>query len=128
MLLSSEFAGETSTGDCVSAAAEAGPLEPSEAEDQTQTSSCIEASPETALEAAALEPIGEVTAEKLMTIWSRLRSKTQWYGRQAVADGSKHPNEHHQMTEALVPFRAAACKASPAERQRFLEMTALQVA
>jgi hypothetical protein len=32
------------------------------------------------------------------------------------------------MTEALVPFRAAACKASPAERQRFLEMTALQVA
>jgi len=26
--------GETSTGDCVSAAAEAGPLEPSEAEDQ----------------------------------------------------------------------------------------------
>ena len=88
----------------------------------------IEASPETALEAAALEPIGEVTAEKLMTIWSRLRSKTQWYGRQAVADGSKHPNEHHQITEALVAFRAAACKASLTERQRFLEMTALQVA
>jgi hypothetical protein len=87
----------------------------------------VEVAPE-ATRLASPQPSGGVSAEELITMWSLLKPTTQWYGRQGVAEGTNHPHEHHQITKALVQFRSAASNASPAERQRFLEMTAPQLA
>lgn len=74
------------------------------------------------------ETSSSVSAEELMALWSLLKPRSQWYGRQWVAAGAKHPLEHHVFTEALVPFRAAASKASDPELQRFLDLTVPQAA
>ena len=68
-----------------------------------------------------------ISAEELMAIWSRQKPNTQWRGRQWVADGcpaAGRPDEHPIITENLLPFRVTASKASEAERQRFLGISA----
>jgi hypothetical protein len=85
---------------------------------QTEGNERLEA-PSEVTRPAPSEPSSGVSAEK---------PRSQWYGRQWVADGAKHPQEHHTFTEALAPFRAAARNASDTELQRFLALTAPQAA
>ena len=128
-LASPQYAGEISTDDCIETAPEAEPLLLSEAADEIPIGDCVEASTGTALEAVALEPLADVTAEKLMAMWAPLKRITRRHGRESVADGcpmASRPDEHPQITKRLVPFRAAASKASPAELQRFLEISTSQ--
>ena len=94
---------------------------------QTEGNECLEALAEVTPPAPS-EPSSGVSAEELTALWSPLKPRSQWYGRQWVADGAKHPQEHHTFTEALAPFRAAARNASDAELQRFLALTAPQAA
>ena len=73
------------------------------------------------------ERSGDVTAEDLMVHWSPLKRNTQWRGRQWLEDGcpiAGRPDEHPIITESLLPFRTVASKASPAQRERFLDMSA----
>jgi hypothetical protein len=72
-----------------------------------------------------------VSAEDLMALWLALKRNTRVCGRQWIADDCLeviHPGEHHRITEALVPLRLAANKASQTERHRFLEVSAPIVA
>ena len=77
------------------------------------------------------EPSDSVSAEDLMALWLALKRNTRLCGRHWIADDCReviHPGEHHRITEALVPLRLAANKASQTERHRFLEMSAPIVA
>jgi hypothetical protein len=94
---------------------------------ETTTNDCIRAAAE-ATQPASPELSSGISAEELLAIWSLLKPNSQRYGRLWAGDGAKHPQEHDVITEALVPFRAAASKTSDAELQRFLVLTAPQAA
>ncbi len=73
------------------------------------------------------EPSADVSAEDLMVHWSPLKPNTQWRGRQWLEDGcpiTGRPDEHPIITKSLLPFRTVARKASLAQRERFLDMSA----
>ena len=95
--------------------------------DAESGNNCAAAAAEVA-QLASPEPSSDVSAEQLLAMWSRLRPRSQWYGRQWVAEGAEHPLEHHVFTEALVSFRAAASRATEAELRRFLALTEPQAA
>jgi Protein of unknown function (DUF3102) len=120
--------------DCIEAAAERTPLAMTSESSVIASAGelmAIDAAAEAApLGAATEEPAG-ATAEQLAAILATLKPKTQWYGRQWIAEGcpiTNHPDEHFVITEKLLPFRAAVRRASERERQRFLEISAQQAA
>jgi outer membrane biosynthesis protein TonB len=87
----------------------------------------VAATAEAAPQVVAAQPSGGISAEDLMADWSLLKLNTRSRGRQWVTDGcpeSLRSDEHHVITDSLLPFRAAASKASPSELQRFLEISA----
>jgi hypothetical protein len=70
-------------------------------------------------------------AEDLMALWLRLGPNPQWHAQQWAADGCPPvygTNVHFTFHEKLKPFREAVLKATAPERQRFLELSALQQA
>jgi hypothetical protein len=121
-----EAAGETVTDDCIEAPAEAASVAVTEGVAEISTEYRVEE----AAEAASLGVRPErpnVHAEELFAIWSPLKPNTRWYGREWMAAGCPSTgwhDGHHTMTENLQEFRAAALRVSPAERQRFLDITA----
>jgi hypothetical protein len=119
------------TRDCTKAPAEAPPPAPQELAGKAATSDSDGTIAGPAPEVAAPGLLNDVSAEELSAIWGSLKRNTRWYGRQWVADGcpiTSHRQENPVITESLLLFRAAASKASDAELQRFLNITAPQAA